>query len=269
MIHLIDQANRHLYRRQLAQMHQLRREVFVEGRGWPLTVREDGGEYDEGDDERAVYLLGLDDDGDVVVGIRGRTTEDWSCVTDVLPHMVAGDAAQLKSPQVWEMARYFAVARAAGGEFGLQIGRELRLSLIEAALIAGAHTIVGICDTYYFAPALNCGWRTRPLGEAQSYGEGNGIAIALEVSDGALADMRARLGSPAPVLLRVPENAPWASLPPEMIEAVHLVAIDACAGEYDRIREFAAAPLQALTVRLCEDFYRRADATIAAFGAAA
>jgi len=269
MIHLINQANRHLYSRQLAQMHQLRREVFVEGRGWPLKVLEDGGEYDEGDDDQAIYLLGLDDDGDVVVGIRGRPTEDWSCVTDVLPHMVEGDTAQLKSPQIWEMARYFAVGRAAAGEFGLQIGRELRLSLIEAALMAGVHTVVGVCDTYYFGPALGCGWRTRPLGEAQSYGEGNGIAIALEVSDDALADMRTRLGSPAPVLLRVPEDAPWASLPPEMIEAVHLVAIDVCEGDYDRIREFAAPALQALTVRLCEDFYRRAEATVTALGAAA
>lgn len=259
MIHLIDSANRHLYGRQLAQMHRLRREVFVDQRGWPLTVGADGGEYDEGDDDRAIYLLGLDEEGDVVIGIRGRPAEDWSCTVDVLGHMIAGDAASLKSPGVWEMARYFAVGPAASGDLGLQIGRQLRLGLIEAAHQAGIHTIIGVCDTYYFAPILSCGWRGRALGEAQSYGQGDGIALALEVSDGAVADMRRRLGSEEPVLLRIPEDAPWSSLPPEVVEAVHVMAIARCGGDYSQVRELALPSLRGLTIRLCEDLYRQAE----------
>jgi acyl-homoserine lactone synthase len=260
MIHLIDHANRHLYGRQLAQMHRLRREVFIDQRGWPLEIGPDGGEYDQGDDERAVYLLGLDEDGEVLIGIRGRPADDWSCTVDVLGRMLATDPEQFRSPTVWEMARYFAVGEAACGATGLRIGRELRLSLIEAALDAGMHTIIGVCDTYYFAPILQGGWRARALGEAQSYGEGDGIALALEVSDGAVADMRARLGSEEPVLLRVPEDAPWAVLEPHMIEAIHLMAIKECGGDYSKVRELALQSLRALTIRLCEDLYEQADA---------
>lgn len=269
MIHLIDSANRHLYGRQIAQMHRLRREVFVESRGWPLTVAPDGGEYDQGDDDRAVYLLGLDDEGDVVIGIRGRPADEWSCTLDCLGRMIKGDPDRFRSSDVWEMARYFAVGPAAGGDFGLRIGRELRLALIEAAKMAGMHTIIGVCDTYYFAPMMNCGWRTRALGEAMSYGEGDGIAVALEVSDGAVADMRARLGSSAPVLLRIPEDAPWSSLPPHMIEAVHLTAIDASNEVYDQVRALAEPSLRAMAIRLAEDLYRQAEGAHSPFGHAA
>ena len=65
MIHMITAENRHLYRAELREMHQLRRVHFVEERGWSqLTVR-DGGEYDSSDDDRAIYFLALDAEGNI------------------------------------------------------------------------------------------------------------------------------------------------------------------------------------------------------------
>lgn len=63
MLHIVTHANSHLYTTQLLQMHRQRNELFVKVRGWNLQVRDNGGEYDAGDDRQAVYLLGLDEHG--------------------------------------------------------------------------------------------------------------------------------------------------------------------------------------------------------------
>ena len=46
MIHIITANNRHIYRAQLAEMHELRRVHFVEERGWSDLTVIGGGEYD-------------------------------------------------------------------------------------------------------------------------------------------------------------------------------------------------------------------------------
>ena len=98
MIHIVTHANRDLYADELLQAHRQRREAFVEQRGWPLSVREDGGEYDEGDDERAIYFLAIDKAGQVEASMRARPTDDFCVVADVFPHFLADGPASAKAP---------------------------------------------------------------------------------------------------------------------------------------------------------------------------
>ena len=69
MIHIISAANRHLYRDQVEQMHQLRRVHFVEECGWKDMNIVDGGEYDQFDDDRTVYFLAF--------GPGAQPVEEW------------------------------------------------------------------------------------------------------------------------------------------------------------------------------------------------
>jgi N-acyl-L-homoserine lactone synthetase len=57
MIHIVTSENRHLYGPQLWAMHEQRREQCVEKNGWIDLVVLDGGEVDDYDDSRAIYLL--------------------------------------------------------------------------------------------------------------------------------------------------------------------------------------------------------------------
>ena len=76
MIHIITSENRHLYGPQLWAMHEERRRQCVEKNGWVDLVVLDGGEVDDYDDHRAIYLLGFDDAMRLEVGLRLRPTDD-------------------------------------------------------------------------------------------------------------------------------------------------------------------------------------------------
>ena len=58
MIHLVTHKNRGLYEREMRDFHLERRQQFIVERGWRLAER-DGGEFDDYDDDRALYLFGF------------------------------------------------------------------------------------------------------------------------------------------------------------------------------------------------------------------
>jgi hypothetical protein len=89
MIHIITSENRHLYGPQLWAMHEERRRQCVEKNGWVDLVVLDGGEIDDYDDHRAIYLLGFDDDMELEVGLRLRPTDDRCMLADKFAHLIA------------------------------------------------------------------------------------------------------------------------------------------------------------------------------------
>src|ERR1700761_7598083 len=104
MIHIVTASNRHLYRAQLAEMHRLRRIHFIEELGWKdLTVAADGGEYDQFDDERTVYIFALGAKAEVLCSLRARPTDDKSMIGDVFPELIGPDQPPLTGPKVWEL----------------------------------------------------------------------------------------------------------------------------------------------------------------------
>lgn len=132
MIHIVTAANRHLYQPQLAAMHRLRTVHFVQERNWNLTVREDGGEYDQYDDLRTIYGLAIGQCGQVLAGVRLRPTDDICMLTDDLPQLVAQTPESLTGPDVWELTRLFTTREAR--EQRKNGGPDLKLDLLVAAL---------------------------------------------------------------------------------------------------------------------------------------
>ncbi len=132
MIHIVTAANRHLYEPQLAAMHRLRTVHFVQERNWNLTVREDGGEYDQYDDLRTIYGLAIGKFGQVLAGVRLRPTDDICMLTDDLPQLVAQAPESLTGPDVWELTRLFTTREAR--EKRKSGGADLKLDLLVAAL---------------------------------------------------------------------------------------------------------------------------------------
>ena len=215
MLHICTDQNRHLYKRQLVEMHRQRYELFVRTKGWNLTVR-DGGEYDEGDDERAIYLLSLDEAGSCFGSIRVRPADDFSMVIDRMPHHIAGDAQALrKDPGLWEMARWINI----GGDPAA--GVETRIGLIEYLLGRGATQCLALPDVAMMTYAIRTGWRVRALGGPQPYPEGGvAVAVSLPITADEVAYLRDLNGRKDCFLMEIDADAPWAGMALSVIEAV-------------------------------------------------
>ncbi|WP_374574737.1 acyl-homoserine-lactone synthase [Phenylobacterium sp.] len=220
MIHVVTQANRSLYAEALARMHELRRVHFVEERGWNAMTVRDGGEYDEYDDDKMVYLLAIEPDGEISCSMRMRPAEDGSVLGDVFPHLVADDEPPINRPDVWEISRYFATG-AVRGRGGAQRRAEIRLASLEVAMARGASRLVGMIDLEMLPPMLNSsGWRARVLGLPAPYPEGVAQAIEVEVCPEAVTEMEETQGLQGPLCLDLDPQVVPAGLPPHEIEAL-------------------------------------------------
>ena len=196
MIHLVTAQNRSLYTRELESLHRARNQVFVNELGWKLPVS-DGLEYDEYDDERAMYVLGFDAQEDVVMSVRFRPADDRTMLTDHFSHVLPADVRPFDDGKTWEVSRGFSRER------GLRRQHLMRkaacmLAPMEIALAAGVNRYVGFTDVRMLNFYSYIGWKLNLLGSAVPYPEGDGVAYEAEVSSRVIADIRQTWGLPAP-----------------------------------------------------------------------
>lgn len=221
MLHVVTQSNKHLYASHLAEMHRQRTELFKHRRRWNLVVDEDGGERDEGDDARAVYLLAFDPFGHCSSSIRLRPADDFSYLIDHMPEWVEGDAQALRQdPGLWEIARWI-------NKNGHRTRQEIRIGMIECMLARGATQAVSCPDLRMAKHALATGWSFRPIGSPRRYPEG-GIAVAISqpVSPEVVQRMRDFFKRRDFFLIEVPADAPWAHLSLPVIERAYDMAAE-------------------------------------------
>lgn len=197
MIHVVTHALRGVYAEQIAAMHRMRREVFIVARGWNLEER-DGGEYDRGDDEQAIYFMMLDQDGGLQVSIRVRPVLDWSILIDEMPACIEGDAEAWRRPGVWEMARHLASGQGRSVGEARRRAAEFRVAMLEAARARGVTSIVGSVDVGLLAHGIRAWFDLKPLGLPVVYPEG-GAAVGYEipVSEDLICRIKKANGLPA------------------------------------------------------------------------
>ncbi len=214
MIHVCTAANRHLYRAQLREMHRQRYEVFVKSKGWNLTVKE-GGEFDDGDDARAVYLMAIDESGSCYSSIRVRPADDFSMIIDRMAHYVEGDARTLRDePGLWEMARWISIGADPA------VAQEMRIAVIEYLLGRGATQCLAIADIEVMAYAVRTGWRLRVLGPPKPYPEGGvAIALSLPIQREEVSYLRDLTDRQDVFMMEIDPGAPWAGLSLPLIQS--------------------------------------------------
>ncbi|WP_293861362.1 acyl-homoserine-lactone synthase [Sphingomonas sp. SCN 67-18] len=196
MLHLVTKDNRSLYARELDDLHRVRKSVFVDELGWRLNVV-DGREIDAYDDDRAIYGIGFDYNGRVTMSGRYRPTDDRSMLMDVFPHSLTPGLGNLNGPDTWEFSRGFCL-ETGGKRHNQQRRAMLMLTPLEIAYACGISSYIAFSEVRLLPLFINMGWRVTLLGDPVSYGEGEGIAYRVEVSEEAIRHMRETYDLPAP-----------------------------------------------------------------------
>lgn len=201
MIHIITSENRHLYGPQLWAMHEERRRQCVEKSGWVDLVVLDGGEVDDYDDHRAIYLLGFNAEMQLEVGLRLRPTDDRCMLADKFAHLIAPGETPKKGPDVWEATRLFtteAYRRRKGPGRGERVF-ECWAAAFELALRHGVTRFVGMIDMQLYPGILNSPIDTRLVGIPRPYPHGVVAGSEIAISQGLLDRVLEAIGRESPV----------------------------------------------------------------------
>jgi acyl-homoserine lactone synthase len=203
MIHAVTSKNRHLYRVQLWEMFVERRKAFYDKCGWKDLMIFEGGEVDDLDDDRAVYLLALDEEERVEAGMRVRPTDDRCILADKYPQLIGPGAPVLKGPEAWETTRIFTTER--GRERRSEARRrshEVGVAGNEYIFDQGGRRSVGMIDLHLFPWVSDaCGGVMKIIGPPMPYAYGVMVGTSMEIDAAMLEANRDSIGEPVDVRL--------------------------------------------------------------------
>jgi len=191
MIHVVTAENAHLYTDQLLEMHRWRRIQCIETNGWRDLVVVEGGEYDDFDDDLAIYLLGLNAAGAIEVGMRCHPSEPRCMLADKYPQLIAEGETPKKGADVWEISRLFTTAAYRDRKSGRgERVFEVYVAAMEIALAAGVTRLVGMLDMALYASVSASPIEFRLTGLPQPYQFGVMAGVEIPLSDALLLRMR-------------------------------------------------------------------------------
>lgn len=133
----------------LLDMHRMRKRVFKDRMGWDVNITAGGLEVDQFDIDDSVYLLSLNQQGQVIGNWRLLPTTGPTMVRDIWPQFL--ETLPMPSrPDVWETSRFAVDSPAGNTEEGLaQVNhatRELFVGLTELCLMCGIKQIFTFYD---------------------------------------------------------------------------------------------------------------------------
>jgi N-acyl-L-homoserine lactone synthetase len=148
MIIVIDALNRKRFGAVLDEMFRLRGRVFGNRLGWEVEVK-DGMEFDRFDDLDPAYVVGLDEEGQVVSCLRLLQTTGPHMLADVFSSILDGEPP-LRSVALWESTRFCVDTQRLGRDGSkTAISRstsELMAATLEFARRSGISDIVTVID---------------------------------------------------------------------------------------------------------------------------
>lgn len=197
MIIVIDGLNRHRYGRLLDEMFALRARVFGGRLGWDVNVT-NGREIDQFDALDPAYVIGVNDDGQVVSCVRALQTTGPHMLSDVFHEILDGDAP-LRSATLWESTRFCVDTEVLDhGKTRNSVSYatcELMIGSLEYARDSGISDIVTVID-----PIMNRVLKRSDcapydyIGKTTPMGKVSAMAALLDCSDERINRLRAFAG---------------------------------------------------------------------------
>jgi acyl-homoserine lactone synthase len=191
------------------KMYRQRFEIYVRRRKWKDLKPLGELEKDEYDTSSAVYLLVLDDEDEILAGLRLLPTVGPHILGDLFPHLAAGGVPT--APSVMELTRFYVAPFKASKSVRDWLVGVLCAGLIEYCLASGIERVTSVIDTFLLKLMLSMEWKVRPLGIPARYPEGEAVAVSVDMTLSILQSTRRTKQVSGPVLLARPK--PLARVP--------------------------------------------------------
>ena len=204
MILTIDALNMHRFPTVLEDMFQLRARVFAGRLGWDVTIT-DGKEIDQFDNMNPSYIVGLDDEMNVISCARVLQTMGPHMLADVFDAILDGEPP-VRSPNIWESTRFCVdTQRIKSKDSKTTVSKatcELMVGILEYSKAAGITDIITVIDPVMDrvlkrsdnAPHGYVG-KTVPMGKVSA------LAALLDCTDERIGKVRAFAGIDGDVML--------------------------------------------------------------------
>ncbi len=193
------------------QMYRQRYDIYVKRRKWKGLQPVGNLEKDQYDTADATYLLAVDEDENILAGLRLLKTTGPHIFGDLFPQL-SGDHGVPRGHDILELTRFY-VAPSAGSSRDIRkwlIG-VLSAGMFEYCLENGITKISSVIDTFLLPQMLELEWQVRPLGLPYRYGQGSAVGVLIDITEEGLASTRRIKRLAGPVLAT--ENRPVARIP--------------------------------------------------------
>lgn len=198
-IHVVTRENRHLYDEQMEETFRIRHAVYVVERGWKALDRPDKREIDQFDTEQARYLVVLEGER-VIGGMRMVPTTAPTLMSDLFPQLCVRPL--IRRPDVFELSRIFVIPEKRGEQKRPNIQDLLLWGIMEYGLEEGLSQFTIVLETWWLPRLQDRGWRVTPLGLPEDIDGMSTIAVAVEVADASVIQLRQRGITGTPLVRR-------------------------------------------------------------------
>lgn len=194
MIHVVDNLNERDNLDILDQIFKLRRRVFVEELGWKQFDVDGVYEKDQYDDQHAIHLASLNQEGLVVGYCRLYPTTLPHMLSDVFASYVEGPVPQRSD--IFELTR----AAVAPAHRGKKVWEEVFVGAHEFCEMQGAAAMTSFIRALRLPYFQAAGMKITPLGLPADCSGELLAAVSLEVNETVIQDMWKRAGFSCSVL---------------------------------------------------------------------
>ncbi|PSJ56242.1 acyl-homoserine-lactone synthase [Pseudaminobacter soli (ex Li et al. 2025)] len=187
-VHIVDWSNRRAYQRHLENYFRVRYEIYVDGRKWRQLERPIPLEIDAFDTKHSVYLLGIDEDGNIAGGSRLVPTLRPHVLSEVFPTLAGNEPP--RGADVYEWTRFFIAPslRRSGGSS--RAAGLVLCGLLEACLKLGIGRISVVCEAFWPERLEQLGWHVTRLGRVLNHPDGDILAMLIQVDEKTLESTR-------------------------------------------------------------------------------
>ncbi|MFY0596109.1 MAG: autoinducer synthase [Cognatishimia sp.] len=222
MIIVIDGLNKHQFQPLLDDMYRLRAQVFAGRLGWEVNI-EDGKEIDQFDHMDPGYIVGVDDNMNVISCARVLQTTGPHMLSDVFDAILCGEAP-VRSPNIWESTRFCVDTQRLKGEKSKHTVStatcELMLGILEYAQDSGITDIITVIDPVMDRVLKRSNNAPHGyVGETVPMGKVKALAALLDCTDQRIANVREFAGIKGDIFISEEEalrKLEWREIAQEM-----------------------------------------------------
>lgn len=191
-IKVIDWSAFHQNKQLLERYFRLRHAIYVEERGWSEVERPIPFEVDAFDNQDAIYLIGIDAQGEIAAGSRLVPTLKPHLLASVFPHLSTAGAP--RGADIFEWTRFFVAPQLRERGKSSRAGGIMLCGLLEYAIAMRLSGIRVVCEAFWPDRLEKLGWRLRRLGPVYHHRDGDIVALLITPGADALASTRAAYG---------------------------------------------------------------------------